>query len=162
MHPGFIWHWKQHFSTSCKDQDAHADDGVPWQRRGRSCGSSDWREASAAGQPFGVRRPLRFLAWKLELEEEQVARLASILDTLKTERAQADVNWRRSSGRIAEIMAAPELDAEQLESAVAARVDSERHRQDAVQVALTQIHAILDSEQRERLAYLMRTGVLQV
>src|SRR5216684_1996446 len=39
------------------------------------------------GGPFGVRRPLRFLAWKLGLDDPQIAELAAILDTLKTERA---------------------------------------------------------------------------
>ena len=41
------------------------------------------------GGGFGVRRPLRFLAYKLELDEKQVTELAKILDELKTERAQA-------------------------------------------------------------------------
>jgi hypothetical protein len=37
---------------------------------------------------FGVRRPLRFLAHRLELDEKQVAALAKVLDDLKIERAQ--------------------------------------------------------------------------
>ena len=43
------------------------------------------------GGGFGVRRPLRFLAFKLGLDEAQVTGLAGILDELKTERAQAAV-----------------------------------------------------------------------
>lgn len=33
---------------------------------------------------------------------------------------------------------------------------------DAVQRALTEIHAVLDDEQRRRLAYLLRTGMLTI
>ncbi len=43
------------------------------------------------GGAFGVRRPLRFLAYRLNLNETQVEELAKILDELKTERAQAAV-----------------------------------------------------------------------
>ena len=58
------------------------------------------------GGPFGVRRPLRFLAHKLELEEKQVAELARILSDLKTERAQADVYYRRTTSGLASIRSA--------------------------------------------------------
>src|SRR5262249_54332211 len=34
---------------------------------------------------FGVKRPLRFLAYKLDLTEHQITELAAILDELKTE-----------------------------------------------------------------------------
>ena len=44
---------------------------------------------------FGVRRPLRFLAWRLQLDDAQVTTLAAILNELKTERAQAAVDDRR-------------------------------------------------------------------
>ena len=56
------------------------------------------------GSPFGVRRPLRFLAAKLELDEVQVRRLAEILDALKTERAQAAVDDRRTLTAFAEAL----------------------------------------------------------
>src|SRR5947209_20584347 len=39
--------------------------------------------AGFGGGPFGVRRPLRFLAYKLGLDEKQVAELARVLDELK-------------------------------------------------------------------------------
>ena len=54
------------------------------------------------GGSFGVRRPLRFLAYKLQLEEPQVAELARILDEIKTERAQAAVDHRRALSAFAE------------------------------------------------------------
>jgi len=47
-------------------------------------GAWQWEAAGA----FGVRRPLRFLAMRLGLDESQARELARILDEVKTERAQ--------------------------------------------------------------------------
>ena len=44
-------------------------------------------EMFSSSEGFGVRRPLRFLAHKLELEDRQIEKLAKILDELKTELA---------------------------------------------------------------------------
>ncbi|HRI09161.1 MAG TPA: hypothetical protein PKW35_15170, partial [Nannocystaceae bacterium] len=49
-------------------------------------------ESGDIGAGFGVRRPLRFLAHRLGLSDEQIAALARIVDGLKTERAQASVD----------------------------------------------------------------------
>ena len=53
-------------------------------------------EGFGPGGGFGVRRPLRFLAHKLDLDNDQVVQLARILDELKIERAQAAVDDRRA------------------------------------------------------------------
>ena len=53
---------------------------------------------------FGVRRPLRFLAHRLGLDEPQVAALARILDELKTDRAQAEVDRRRTLATFADAL----------------------------------------------------------
>src|SRR4029453_13359101 len=58
---------------------------------------------------FGVRRPLRFLAYKLGLEETQVSELAKILDEIKTERAQAAVDHRRALSAFAEAVSGGRL-----------------------------------------------------
>src|SRR5207249_9796326 len=50
---------------------------------------------------FGVRRPLRFLAFQLRLHEAQTRELARILDELKTERAQPAVDHRRTPAALA-------------------------------------------------------------
>src|SRR5262245_49330028 len=50
--------------------------------------------AGFEGGQFGVRRPLRFLAYKLGLSEPQVSEMARILNDLKTERAQSAVDDR--------------------------------------------------------------------
>jgi len=112
------------------------------------------------GGPFGVRRPLRFLAYKLELDEKQVAELARVLDDLKTERAQGEVDRRRSLSGFADAVAGPTFDAERAKESAALRVATAERLRDAVTSALGKLHALLDDDQRERLAYLIRTGVL--
>src|SRR5206468_198341 len=53
---------------------------------------------------FGVRRPLRFLAFQLGLDEAQTRELARVLDELKTERAQTSVDHRRMSAALAALL----------------------------------------------------------
>jgi Spy/CpxP family protein refolding chaperone len=119
-------------------------------------------QAAFGGGAFGVRRPLRFLAFKLGLDESQVAELAKILDELKTERAQAAVDDRRALTAIAEAVGADSFDEEKLKLATSLRVKSSENVQASVNRAMSRIHAILNPEQRARLAYLIRTGALMV
>ncbi len=112
------------------------------------------------GGGFGVRRPLRFLAHKLELDEKQVTELAKILDELKTERAQAAVDDRRSLTDFAEALSGEVFDTARASAAGDRRVASTTRLRDAVAKALSQMHALLNPDQRGRLAYLIRTGVL--
>jgi Spy/CpxP family protein refolding chaperone len=109
---------------------------------------------------WGVRRPLRFLAHKLDLDEKQVADLARILDELKIERAQADVDDRRSRAEFADAIAGSNFDADKAGAAGERRLQSAGKLRDALVRALAGMHALLRPEQRERLAYLVRTGVL--
>jgi Spy/CpxP family protein refolding chaperone len=109
---------------------------------------------------FGVRRPLRFLAHRLELTDPQVTALARILDELKTERAQAAVDGRRALAEFADAVAGEAFDAAKARAAGDRRVNSAERLRDAVLAALGQIHAILTPEQRGRFAYLIRTGAL--
>ena len=113
------------------------------------------------GGGFGVRRPLRHLAYRLELDEKQVAELARILDDLKTERAQVSVDERRAVSGFAEALSGDALDAAKLAEAGASRVRSAERLRDAVITALSRIHALLDAEQRKKLAFLIRTGAVQ-
>jgi hypothetical protein len=112
------------------------------------------------GGSFGVRRPLRFLAYKLELDEKQVAELARILDELKTERAQGEVDRRRSLSGFADAVGGATFDGTRAKESAQLRVVTAERLRDAVTGALGRLHALLDNEQRERLAYLIRTGVL--
>jgi Spy/CpxP family protein refolding chaperone len=112
------------------------------------------------GGPFGVRRPLRFLAWKLDLREEQVARLATVLNELKTERAQHEVDDRRSVTLLADALSADPFDATKAGEAARLRDQSAQRLHAEIAQAAERIHALLEPEQRARFAYLLRTGAL--
>jgi len=116
--------------------------------------------ADPGGGSFGVRRPLRFLAFKLGLSDEQVVTLARILDELKTERAQGEVDRRRSLSAFADAVAGETFDATRAAEAAGLRVKTAERLRDAITSALGRMHALLDNEQRGRLAYLIRTGVV--
>lgn len=119
-------------------------------------------EEGFGGGGFGVRRPLRVLAYKLGLDEKQVADLARILGELKTERAQCEVDNRRTLAEFADALAGETFDAAKAAAAGERRVASAGRLRDTLLQSLQQIHAILNAEQRQRFAYLIRTGVLAV
>jgi Spy/CpxP family protein refolding chaperone len=112
------------------------------------------------GGPFGVRRPLRFLAHKLDLSEEQVEELARIIDELKTERAQAEVDHRRTISAFADALEGGTFGEARAREGGDLRVKTAERLREAVIKALGRIHALLSDEQRKRLAYLVRTGVI--
>jgi Spy/CpxP family protein refolding chaperone len=114
------------------------------------------------GGSFGVRRPLRFLAHKLNLDERQIATLARILDQLKTERAQAEVDRRRTVSAFADALTGDAFDSARAAEGGELRIHSATRLREAVLQALQQIHAALNSDQRARLAYLIRTGALVI
>lgn len=155
MHPGFFAYWKARRAHGC---EAHAGEGFgAW-----ASGEGDFERGDFGGGAFGVRRPLRFLAYKLQLDEKQVAELAAILNDLKTERAQAAVDDRRTTATFADAVAADAFDPAKAQDAADTRVRSAARLRDAVVKALGRIHAVLSPEQRAQLAYLIRTGTLTI
>ena len=89
-----------------------------------------------------------------------MAELAAILNDLKTERAQADVDDRRALSLLADAAALESFDREKAAEATRLRTRSAEAVQQKVVDSLARIHALLDAEQRGRLAYLLRTGTL--
>src|SRR5437867_9083516 len=159
MHPALMSWWRfQRAFAHCGDRGGWAycrPEGRPW-------GSGPAEEEFEGGGGFGVRRPLRFLAHKLGLDERQVAELARILDELKTERAQAEVDRRRTVAAFADALAGDTFDSAKAAEGGELRVKSTERLRDAILKALGQIHALLNPEQRVRLAYLIRTGTLAI
>jgi len=109
---------------------------------------------------FGVKRPLRFLAYKLDLTEHQITELAAILDELKTERAQAAVDDRRSLSTFADAISGETFEEEKATEGAAMREKSAGRLGAVVVKSLGRIHRLLTPEQRERFAYLIRTGTV--
>ena len=157
MHPGMMWWWK-HARRGCEGEGARVGEGPDPRAWGWRAAGDDF----GGGGAFGVRRPLRFLAYKLNLSEEQVAQLAKILDELKTERAQAAVDDRRTVSAFADALGLETFDEARAREGGELRVKSAERLREAVVKALGKIHALLDSAQRTQLAYLIRTGVLSI
>jgi Spy/CpxP family protein refolding chaperone len=175
MHPGFAYWWRARGRHGACGEggcgpEAHAGGPghehpghhgpPPW--AGAGFGGGGFDDGDFGGGSFGVRRPLRFLAHKLDLKDEQVAELARILDDLKTERAQGAVDHRRTTASFADAMGAEAFDEAKVSDAADARVKSAERLRGAVVKALGRIHAILEGEQRAKLAYLLRTGALSI
>ena len=92
----------------------------------------------------------------------QVAEVAKALADMKTERAQAEVDAQRAAAMLADLAAAAEFDQAKAKEAADLKVRSAEHIRDALVKMLARVHAVLQPEQRERLAYLIRTGTLQL
>jgi Spy/CpxP family protein refolding chaperone len=177
MHPGFWGYWQAQHRGHGHGGHGHGGHGHGDSEQARpdcgpgACGGRDggrrggpeWFTAHGEdGTGFGVRRPLRFLAHKLELNDEQVTQLATVLSALKTERAQAEVDQRRRTSALASAFEGSEFDAAKVDAAEREQARSAEQLRQSVKSALTQIHALLDDEQRKKFAYLLRTGVLSV
>src|SRR6185436_18820350 len=116
MHPAMVSWWRARHA-GCGDEGSC---GPGWGARqwaggygrgGHGGGPEDGDQEGFGGGAFGIRRPLRFLAHKLDLDERQVGELARILDELKTERAQAEVDGRRAMAAFADAIGGAEFDA---------------------------------------------------
>jgi Spy/CpxP family protein refolding chaperone len=172
MYPGMMGWWKhahRHGRGSCEGASPGCGPGEQPHEGGHRGRWGRHHEEVFAGHEhdhdgdfghFGVRRPLRFLAHKLELEEAQVTELARILNELKTERAQAAVDHRRTVAGFADVIAGETFDGDKAGAVATDRVKSAEHLRTALVKALGRIHALLQPEQRSKLAYLIRTGAL--
>ena len=107
---------------------------------------------------FGVRRPLRYLAYQLDLDEGQMRRVAAVLDALKTEREQAKLDQARTLTGVADLVnKADALSMDELLESLAPRVSSAERLQTAVARAVHDIVEVLDADQRAEFAYLLNS-----
>jgi Spy/CpxP family protein refolding chaperone len=172
MHPGFIgWLRQRHAEYhAAGGPGAHAEDSWDghcgpgrrgrWQHMGHHHMGHHGFDDAGAG--FGVRRPLRFLAHKLGLNDDQVGKFAAVLDRLKTERAQADVDYRRRTAALADVFEGATFDQAKVDAANAEQAISAERLRASVKRALEDMHGLLDPEQRKKFAYLLRAGILAI
>lgn len=152
------WSCAPAYSTACSD--TRAGRRAPADREGVTSPHLmyNWH----GGRMFGVRRPLRYLTWKLDLSDEQVRELADVLKRLKTARSQTRVDWDGSVADIADTLTSAQFDADKAQAAVERRKRSTNVQQDQVVEALRRLHEILDEDQRADFAYLLRSGNLEI
>jgi Spy/CpxP family protein refolding chaperone len=115
-----------------------------------------------AGGPLGVRRPLRYLSYHLDLDEGQRRRVAQVLNRLKLEREQAHVDEKRSVAAIADLVDAGTPELEQVKAAIAARITNAERLQTEVARSVQELCDILDPDQRQAFADLLRSGAISI
>ena len=148
-----------------REDERHADDDRPaawtWYAHRQHRGRRGHRSSN-----FGVRRPLRYLSYQLDLDESQRRQIAAALDSVKIEREQAALDEKKMLSELADLVDAgggdDGLDTDSLKSALAARVRSSEQLQKRTAKALKQIAEVLDSDQRQEFAYLIRTGDFRI
>jgi hypothetical protein len=172
MHPGYMWYRKQRqgrgqaYGGTCGPTYASA-----WCEAGTGASDTEWTFHSSSrgsGDPvfgssgFGVRRPIRFLSERLDLSEQQVSELARIIERIRIERAQAAVDLRRAADEFADVLESGDFTTEAAESAGQRRIAAAKNVQDVVSSSLRLLHEMLDEEQRDELASLIRTGAIKL
>ena len=161
MHPGFYHRWKRSQEDRGSEEHASAWGRGGWRRR-HGGDRHQYAGGRGHGSGFGVRRPLRYMAHQLDLDDEQIDKLAGILNLIKTERAQARLDEQKSIAGVADAVEGDEFDAEAAAEALALRVAAAERLKDEVLKTLQRTHEMLDDEQRKRLAYLLRSGQLTI
>lgn len=158
-------HWQRRFERAFAQGCASAGASERWaedlaQQAQRF--AHRFEEEIFGGTGLGVRRPLRFLAWRLELSDEQTAQLARVLERLKLERAQAALDQRRAAADLADQIEAAEFARDKVEAAGELRAAAAKRIEAAVAKALEELHALLEPDQRAHLAELVRTGAIRI
>ncbi len=161
MHAHMMGWWRARHERGCGPFQAHAGGGCG-PHGGGPGGGWGFGGGGPEGGGYGVRRPLRYLIHKLELSEKQATQLAKVIDELKTERAQAEVDERRSTASFADAVSGESFDEAAAKATAERRAETAQRLGAAVEKALREIHALLDPEQRETFAYLIRSGALGI
>lgn len=108
------------------------------------------------GDFMGGRRPLRFLARRLNLQDDQFLAVANVLSELRTARQQAALDERRAMSRYAAALEASAFTPELLQTAQQERMQAAQALHDAIAQAIERLHGLLDVRQRAELALLLR------
>jgi len=111
---------------------------------------------------FGARRPLRYLSYNLDLDESQRRQIATLLDQLKMDREQADLDEKKTVSELASLIGKTGVAVDDLKVALSPRVRSTENLQITIAKVLHQIVEVLDEDQREEFAYLLRSGAFRI
>jgi hypothetical protein len=151
-------HWSRHFRRAAYAYGCDPDASQRWAEdlaRQAQRFAHRFEEEMFGGTGLGVRRPLRVLAWKLELSDEQTAQLARVLERLKLERAQASLDQRRAAADLADVLEASEFARARVDAAAELRTSATRRIEAAV-------GKLLGPVQRALVAELIRSGAIGI
>ena len=139
------WPWRYSYATGSVNQKPFHESR--WHHRG-------------SGRGFGVRRPLRYLSHHLDLDESQTRRMATVLNSLKTEREQASVDEKRTIARMAALLEDGTPTLAEVREVLEARTKTTEQLNEETAKALVAISDFLDQDQREEFVNLLLTGVV--
>lgn len=139
------WPWRYAYATSNTPQKTIHESR--WHHRGGS-------------RSFGVRRPLRYLAHHLDLDESQTRRMATVLNSLKTEREQAELDEKRTTAAMAALLESGTPTLAEVREVLSARTQSTEQLNEETAKGLVAISDFLDQDQREEFINLLLTGVV--
>ena len=161
----------RHFFQSCR---SYRTNSCVWRGYAYAAGPAEeqpssratrWetrRHRRGAGGSFGAGRPLRYLSYQLDLDERQQRSVAAILDRLKLDREQAKLDEQKTISTMAGLVTGEQVSVDGFQQALAPRVESARNLQVAIAKAMQELADILDSDQREELAHLLRSGAFKI
>ena len=154
----FCW-FEPAYAGHCSSTRSH---GSRAERRSRyHTLKSRWHRGGGgwhSGANFGVRRPLRFLTHRLDLDDNQVRRMATVLNHLKTEREQAQLDEKRTVASLAELLTEGTPTLEQCKTTLSTRVSSAEQLHDETAKAVVAISDLLDDDQRSEFIDLLLAG----
>jgi hypothetical protein len=118
---------------------------------------SRWHHDSG-GSGFGVRRPLRYLTHHLELDESQVRRMATVLNSLKTEREQVVLDEKRTVAAMANLLESGTPTLDEVREVLDVRVKSAELLKEETAKSVVAISDFLDEDQRQEFIKLLLTN----
>ncbi len=145
----------RHFHHLC-----HSWYSRPAYASGCADNSSYYETRKHRGAQFGVRRPLRYLSYQLDLSENQMRRMSSVLNAIKNEREQSALDEKRTVTAIADLMADGTPTLEEFSEALQPRTSNAEQLQAEIARGLAQISNILDEDQREQFVGLLLSGAI--
>jgi hypothetical protein len=122
---------------------------------------SKWHKRGG-GAEFGVRRPLRYLSYHLDLDDNQTRRMAQLLNQLKTEREQAQLDEKRSVSALADAMSEGTPTLDEVKTILSSRIRSTEKLNDETAKAVVAISDFLDEDQKEEFINLLLTGAFSL
>ncbi len=144
-------HWSRRYAYAHTHSQFTNSKEIPayFSRRGRREG-------------MGVRRPLRYLSYHLDLDDDQRRKVAACLDRIKLEREQAILDRKKADSALADEFTRADVSVDDLRKALTPRAEVEAYMQVTLAKELVEIAAILDAEQRQEFAHLLRNGILKL
>jgi Spy/CpxP family protein refolding chaperone len=151
------WPWRYAYAASFAKACATACSTSDRSDQSSNFQESRWHHNSG-GSGFGVRRPLRYLSHHLDLDESQVRRLATVLNSLKTEREQVELDEKRTVAAMANLLESGTPTLDEVREVLDVRVKSAELLKEETAKSLVSISDFLDEDQRQEFIKLLLTN----